>query len=185
MRISVSGISNFEVTPALRDYAEKKIGRLSRHFNYLNNDSIEAKVKMHVENGRHIVEVTLSTGDLLLRGEEENKDMYAAIDLVADKLDKQIEKYKTKLVRSLRKNIPREATVLEDLNRDMEKEEEEKFRVVKIKRFPVKPMSVDEAILQMDLLGHNFFVFNNAETEEINVVYRRKDGNYGLIAPEY
>ncbi|MGB9812196.1 MAG: ribosome hibernation-promoting factor, HPF/YfiA family [Thermovenabulum sp.] len=185
MRVSVSGVSNFEVTPALRDYAEKKIGRLSRHFNYLNNDNIEAKVKMHVENGRHIVEVTLSAGDLLLRGEEENKDMYAAIDLVADKLDKQIEKYKTKLVRSLRKNVPKEAVVLEDLNKDVEKQDEENFKVVKTKRFPVKPMSIDEAILQMNLLGHSFFVFNNAETEEINVVYKRKDGNYGLIAPEY
>ncbi|TYP50908.1 ribosome hibernation-promoting factor, HPF/YfiA family [Thermosediminibacter litoriperuensis] len=178
MKVTVSG-KNFEVTPALKEYAEKKIGKLSRHFNYLNNDNLEAQVTLHVEKDRHIVEVTIPVNDMILRGEEETKDMYSSIDLVVDKLEKQIEKFKTKLTKALRKNSAKNGAVAEG-----EIAEEDEPKVVKIKRFAIKPMSIDEAVLQMNLLGHNFFVFTNAETDEINVVYKRKDGDYGLIFPE-
>ncbi|ADL08343.1 ribosome hibernation-promoting factor, HPF/YfiA family [Thermosediminibacter oceani] len=178
MKVTVSG-KNFEVTPALREYAEKKIGKLGRHFNHLNNDNLEAQVTLHVEKDRHIVEVTIPVNDIILRGEEETQDMYSSIDLVVDKLNRQIEKYKTKLTKALRKNSNKNDAVVES-----EIPEENEPRIVKVKRFAVKPMSVDEAVLQMDLLGHDFFVFVNAETDEINVVYKRKDGDYGLIVPE-
>ncbi|MDN5331213.1 MAG: putative sigma-54 modulation protein [Tepidanaerobacteraceae bacterium] len=178
MKVSVSG-KNIEVTPALREYAEKKIGKLSRHFNYLNNDNLEAQVTFHVEKGRHIVEVTIPVNDIILRGEEETQDMYSSIDLVVEKLERQIEKFKTRLTKALRRESQKESGLTLD-----EQAEDEELKVVKVKRFAVKPMNVDEAVLQMNLLGHNFFVFTNAETDEINVVYRRKDGNYGLIVPE-
>jgi len=179
MKVSVSG-KNIEVTPALREYAEKKIGKLSKHFNYLNSDNLEAQVTFNVEKGRHIVEVTIPVNDIILRGEEETQDMYSSIDLVAEKLEKQIAKFKTRLTKALR----REAQRANSLALEEPTEEEEELKVVKVKRFAVKPMHVDEAMLQMNLLGHNFFVFINAETDEINVVYKRKDGNYGLIVPE-
>jgi putative sigma-54 modulation protein len=178
MKVSVSG-KNIEVTPALREYAEKKIGKLSRHFNYLNSDNLEAQVTFHVEKDRHIVEVTIPVNDIILRGEEETQDMYSSIDLVVEKLERQIEKFKTKLTKALRRDSQKaNGAMLE------EEAEDEELKVVKVKRFAVKPMSVDEAVLQMNLLGHNFFVFTNAETDEINVVYKRKDGDYGLIVPE-
>lgn len=178
MKVTVSG-KNIEITPALREYAEKKIGKLGKHLNYLNNDNLEAQVTLHVQKERHIVEVTIPVNDIILRGEEETQDMYSAIDLVAEKLEKQIEKYKTKITKALRKDFPKNIVALKD-----EEDEEEELKVVKVKRFAVKPMNVEEAILQMNLLGHNFFVFTNAETEQINVVYKRKDGDYGLIVPE-
>ncbi|MCG0275598.1 MAG: ribosome-associated translation inhibitor RaiA [Thermosediminibacteraceae bacterium] len=178
MKVTVSG-KNIEITPALREYAEKKIGKLGKHLNYLNNDNLEAQVTLHVQKERHIVEVTIPVNDIILRGEEETQDMYSAIDLVAEKLEKQIEKYKTKITKALRKDFPKNIVALQD-----EEHEEEELKVVKVKRFAVKPMNVEEAILQMNLLGHNFFVFTNAETEQINVVYKRKDGDYGLIVPE-
>jgi putative sigma-54 modulation protein len=117
--------------------------------------------------------------DIILRGEEETQDMYSSIDLVVEKLERQIEKFKTRLTKALRRESQKESGLILE-----EQAEDEELKVVKVKRFAVKPMNVDEAVLQMNLLGHNFFVFTNAETDEINVVYRRKDGNYGLIVPE-
>ena len=107
--------------------------------------------------------------------------MYASIDMVIDKLERQIRKNKTKLG----KRIRQESVIPDNFEIKEEIEEEQNFKVVKSKRFAIKPMDVEEAILQMNLLGHNFFVFSNAETDEVNVVYKRKDGNYGLIEPEF
>jgi putative sigma-54 modulation protein len=119
---------------------------------------------------------------LKLRGEESTDDMYASIDLVIDKLEKQIDKYKTKLSRKIRDgNI--KSIVNEQVQRSPVDEDEP--RIVRTKRFTMKPMPVEEAILQMNLVGHDFFVFTNADTDQVNVIYRRKDRNYGLIEPDF
>ncbi len=166
---------NIEVTPALRNYVEKKLGKVVKHFETVG----EISVLLTVVKGRHSVEVTLPLQGILLRGEESTMDMYASIDLVVEKLDKQIEKQRTKLARRLRMDQKQEASEMPPHFMD----EEEEYPVVKTKRFAVKPMDVQEAIMQMNLINHDFFVFRNAETEEVSVVYRRKDGQYGLIEP--
>ncbi|MEW6621856.1 MAG: ribosome-associated translation inhibitor RaiA [Bacillota bacterium] len=174
MNINVRG-KNLQVTPALRDYVEKRIGKLGRFF----DTNEEAQVTLSVARDRHRVEVTIPLNGYLLRGEEETGDMYASIDLVIDKLEKQVEKYKTRLARKLRD------VTIKDFARSGEVNEDEEPRVVRTKKFAFKPMPVEEAVMQMNLIGHNFFVFSNAETEEVNVVYKRKDGHYGLIEPEF
>lgn len=183
MRITVRG-KNVEVTDALRDYVTKRLGKLEKFF-----ELDEVQVTLLVERERRVVEVTIPFNGIILRGEEETNDMYSSIDLVVDKLEKQIEKYKTKLLARRLKNNKGAAAVQvnpgEQLAIGEEKKEANGPRIVRTKRFAVKPMPVDEAVMQMNLLGHSFFVFTNAETEEVNVVYRRKDGNYGLIEPYF
>ncbi|NLA12196.1 MAG: ribosome-associated translation inhibitor RaiA [Firmicutes bacterium] len=179
MEINIRG-KNIEVTEALVDYAQKKVGKLTK---YLNRPK-EVQVVMTVIRNEHIVEVTVILNGLILRGEESTGDMYASIDMVVDKLEKQLVKYKTRLSKSLRQQSIRD---LGEKWIPVEEKEErsEEERVVKTKQFPLKPMHLEEAIMQMNLLGHDFFVFANAETETVNVLYRRKDGDYGLIVPEY
>src|SRR5699024_3677298 len=124
--------------------------------------------------------------DLLLRAEEHHADLYAAIDLVVDKLERQIRKYKTKVNRKFRQKGAAKHVFaeLEKEAKDIaEEEESDEIEIVRTKRFNLKPMDSEEAILQMDMLGHSFFVFTNAETNDTNVVYKRKDGKYGLIEP--
>lgn len=179
MKFNVRG-ENIEITNALKEYAERKVGRIEKYFD--TPPTSEVKVTMKVEKDVHSVEVTIVFPNLVLRGEEENIDMYAAIDLVVEKLERQIKKYKTKINRKFRLDGS-----LKNLFKDSatnNKEDEEEIKVVRIKRFNIKPMDIEEAILQMDMLGHSFFVFSNSETEEMNVVYKRKDGKYGLIEPE-
>lgn len=176
MNFAVRG-KNTQVTDALRNYVEKRLGKLDKHF----EGEGEATVTLKVEKERHAVEVTIIVGGMILRAEEASGDMYASIDMVVEKLEKQIEKYKTKLARQTRQNSFR----VIGGNGNAPDEEEFTPKVVKTKRFAIKPMTVDEAVLQMNLLGHDFFVFSNAETEEVNVVYRRRDGNFGLIEPEF
>ena len=171
MQISVRG-KNIEITDALRDYVLKKLKKLDRYF----DGAGEGQATLTVEKDRHRVEVTITVNGLLLRGEDVSPDMYASVDLVVDKLEKQVEKYRTKIARRVRTGLP-------SVPETREAELDEAPRVVRNKRFPMKPMQVEEAILQMNLLGHDFFVFSSAETEEVNVVYRRKDGNFGLIEP--
>lgn len=174
MRLTVRG-KNLEVTDALRDYVAKRLGKLEKFF-----ELDEVLVTLLVERENHVVEVTIPFNGMILRGEEETGDMYSSIDLVVDKLEKQIEKYKTRLLsRRYKTQAPREA---QPVDREKEVREDEP-KIVRTKRFAIKPMPVDEAVMQMNLLGHSFFVFTNAETEDVNVVYRRKDGNYGLIEP--
>jgi len=174
MNINVRG-KNFQITPALKDHVERRIGKLGRFF----DTDQEAQVTLTVEKDRHKVEVTMPLNGYLLRGEEETGDMYASIDLVIDKLEKQVEKYKTRVSRKIRDASIREMPPLSEIA------EEEEPQLVRTKRFALKPMPVEEAIMQMNLIGHSFFVFSNADTEEVNVVYKRKDGNYGLIEPEF
>jgi putative sigma-54 modulation protein len=176
---------NIEVTPALRDYAEKKFGRLEKYFE--NTSSFTCHVTLRVLRGEQTVEVTIPMPGLILRAEDTHSDLYAAIDLVVEKLERQIRKYKTKVNRKSRQ-IPSTAQLFVELepqeNVGMEEEDDAGISVVRTKRFNLKPMDAEEAVLQMDMLGHSFYVFSNADTAEVNVVYRRKDGRYGLIEPE-
>lgn len=173
MKITVRG-KGTQVTNALKEYVEKRIGRLDKFF----IENTEAQVTLTVEKDRHVVEVTIPVNGYIIRGEEETGDMYASIDLVVDKLEKQIEKYKTKLARRVKNGSLKDFVGKNDSSL-------EEPKIVRTKSFSIKPMPPEEAILQMNLLGHSFFVFSNAETDQVNVVYRRKDGNYGLIEPEY
>ena len=143
------------------------------------------QVTLSVDSEGHKVEVTIPLNGMILRGEEATSDMYTSIDLVTEKLEKQIEKHKTKLYKSHRTIGLRQA-ITEEIQRDLElPENTEKFKIVRSKRFALKPMDEEEAIMQMNLLGHNFFMFYNAKSEEVNVVYKRKDGDYGLIEPNF
>ncbi|MGE5672745.1 MAG: ribosome hibernation-promoting factor, HPF/YfiA family [Mycobacterium leprae] len=169
MQLAVRG-KNIEITNALREYLERKVGRIEKFI----DQPISAQVNMYVERGRHIVEVTAALNGLLLRGEEATNDMYASIDLVSDKLEAQVKKYKARFERRGKENGTAEP--VESAEGD--------GRLVKTKHFPVKPLNLEEAIVQMNLLSHDFFVFANADTERINVLYRRKDGDYGLLEPE-
>jgi putative sigma-54 modulation protein len=180
MRFDIRG-KNIEITDALRDYTTKRLSKLERYF----DDVKEASVALSVDSEGHKVEVTIPINGMILRGEEATDDMYSSIDLVEEKLEKQINKYRTKLFRHYRG-----AGFRKSMQEEMEKEanksnKEETFNVVRTKRFALKPMDEEEAIMQMNLLGHNFFVFFNANTEEVNVVYKRKDCNYGLIEPHF
>ena len=184
MKIQVRG-KHLDVTEALQSYVEKKIGRLEKYFHAPSNQTVT--VTLSVIKDLHAVEVTMPLDGFVIRAEEKSGDMYASIDLVSDKLEKQIEKNKSKLNKRLKQEgihtlfiepgeAPAAVTVAEEADED---------EVVRVKRFAVKPMPIDEAIMQMDLLGHDFFVFSNADTEEVNVVYKRKDGQYGLIEPTF
>ena len=182
MKFMISG-RDIKVTEALKDYAKEKIGKISKYFD--EDTVIEAQISLHVENERHMVEVTMFVDGLILRGEKETGDMYASIDGVADKLVRQVRKYKSKIRRKLREEkLEFEEEIVEARHED-EEEEDEELKIVRTKRFAMKPMGVQEAAMQMDLLDHDFFVFSNAETDEVNVVYKRNDGNYGLIEPTF
>lgn len=174
MRITING-KNIEVSDYLRDLVTKKVAKLDKYF----PEDTEAHVLLAVERNRHIVEVTIPYSGGIIRGEEVSGDMYASIDTVLAKVEKQINRHRTKLEKSLREDAF--AADYEDYQDD---EEEEEHSVVRVKRFSIKPMDVEEAVLQMELLGHSFYVFENAEDGQVNVVYKRKDGNYGLIEPE-
>lgn len=181
MQVTVRG-KNIEVTDALRDYVERKLGRFQKYF----YRPVTAQVALGVERGRHIVEITLPIDGFLLRGEEASEDMYASVDQVVDKLERQIHKFKTRINRKLRRDGNNHRGIVAENggeNAGGAEEWAQEPGVVRVKRFPVKPMDVEEAILQMNLLGHDFYVFTHAETEEINVLYRRRDGGYGLIEP--
>ncbi|MGE5550165.1 MAG: ribosome hibernation-promoting factor, HPF/YfiA family [Bacteroidota bacterium] len=176
MKILVKG-KNIEISDSLREYAEKKVTKVGKFF---TTSPLAAQITMGTERGMHVVDVTVQLKDLLLRGEEKTNDMYASIDGAIEKIERQILKFKTRINRRLRSENEVVAASVPGIEEMLDEP-----HVVKTKRFAVKPMSVDEAIMQMDLLGHDFYVFSNAETEEVNVVYRRKDGNYGLIEPEF
>ena len=163
------------VTEAIKTYIDEKIEKLQKYF---DNDEIEAKILIKVANNKQIIEVTIPTNKFTLRAEERNDDLYAAIDLVIDKLEGQIRKNKTKL----NKKYTKEPVV--DFNFDIidsYDEEEEEELIVKRKKIDLKPMDEEEALLQMELLNHDFFMFKNSEEECISLLYRRKDGKFGII----
>lgn len=175
MRTIVKG-KNIEITPALRNYATKKTSKLEKFFE--DGPEVSCEVMMRVERELDIVEITLQVNGLLMRGEEQTEDMYASIDGAVEKVERQVRKFKTKYLSRF------QGPKLGELITVQEEKDADAPRIVRTKRFAFKPMSADEAVMQMELLGHSFFVFNNAATQEVNVVYRRKDGNYGLIEPE-
>ncbi|QGU00393.1 Ribosome hibernation promoting factor Hpf [Candidatus Syntrophocurvum alkaliphilum] len=180
MKLDIRG-KNIDLTDALKDYTTKRLSKLERYI----DDVKEAQVALSVEGEGHKVEVTIPLNGVILRGEEATDDMYSSIDKVIDKLEKQIEKHKTKLYKRHR-GVGLKQGIQEEIQKELNKEDKtEKFKVVRTKRFAMKPMDEEEAIMQMNLLGHSFFVFFNAETEEVNVVYKRVDGNYGLIEPNF
>jgi putative sigma-54 modulation protein len=171
---------NLEMTSPLRSYAEEKVTRLQRFVDQITS----VHVILSIEKHRQIAEVTLRVRDLTIRGEESSNNLYSAIDLVTDKIERQILRYKEKIVehsgRGSAKSRPRDDGSLEEV----EPFSEEIPRIVKTKRFAMKPLFPEEAVVQMGLLGHSFFVFRNARTQEVNVLYRRQDGDYGLIEPK-
>lgn len=173
MKINIHG-SKVEVTDAIRAHIEEKIGRLDRYLE--NPDDVTATVAIRVKGKDQTVEVTIPVKKFILRGEESHNDLYAAIDIVSDKLERQIRKNKTRMKKKIDKtNI--------DFNFDfeIENDEKEEGKIVKRKSIEMKPMSEEEAILQLELLGHSFFVFQNIETGDTDVLYRRTDGDYGII----
>lgn len=182
MNFNIRG-ENIEVTPAIRSYVEKKVGKLERFFDEPLTSPVH--VNLQVINKQQIIEITIPMTQLLLRGEETHTDMYAAIDLVVEKLERQIRKHKTKVNRKFRQEGSLKYMFTNELGNGVTVEEDEdELEIVRTKRFSLKPMDAEEAILQMDMIGHSFFVFSNAVTNETNVVYLRKDGRYGLIEPQ-
>lgn len=176
MQIFIKG-KGLHVTDAMRAHAEEKIGHLQHYFDHI----IDAHVTMRTERANQIVDVTLHLPHYIIKAEERSPDMYASIDLVRDRLEQQIRKYKTRLIdRHHRANGKLQAS-LEPA--PTSEESEEAPRIVRTKRFDVKPMHPEEAVHQMVLLGHDFFVFINVQTDQINVLYKRKSGDLGLIEP--
>ncbi len=178
MRLQVKG-KNLDVTDSIRSYAEQKLSKLDKQL----NDATEVELELRVEKNpsiaaNQIAEATVWTKGPTLRAREASEDMRASIDQLTEKLVRQVRHYRDKRShRGSRNNVPVDegVTPLQDDQLDQQ--------IVKTKQFPVKPMTAEEAVLQLELIGHDFFMFRNAETDEVNVVYRRKDGGYGLIEP--
>src|SRR5699024_5083611 len=179
-RYNVRG-ENIEVTEAIRNYVEKKVGKLERYFSDSPEATAHVNLKVYTEKTAK-VEVTIPLPYLVLRAEETSPDLYASVDLVVDKLERQIRKYKTKINRKSRE------TAMTDIDHESIFKEENgteengnELEIVRTKRLSLKPMDSEEAVLQMNMLGHNFFIFEDAETNGISIVYGRRDGKYGLI----
>ncbi|MEO4054194.1 ribosome-associated translation inhibitor RaiA [Solibacillus sp. CAU 1738] len=168
---------NIEVTPAIREYVENKIEKVERYFS--DDINANANVNLKVYNDKQTkVEVTIPMKNLTLRAEERHDDMYAAIDLIVDKLERQIRKHKTKVNRKFREGA---GVYFANITQSGIPVTEEEYSVVRTKQFDLKPMDQEEAILQMNMLGHDFYIFTDAESDSTNIVYKRKDGKYGLI----
>ncbi len=179
MQLIITG-KNMEVSDWLETYVRKKIGKLDRYM----SDPAEAQIELSEESTkdvqhRQIVQVTIFKNGTIMRGEERSADMPAAIDAVVDKLERQIKRYKEKGAAKKRRA---QAEVLEAETTPLA--EEEAARIVRIKRFHIQPITEEQAIDQMELLGHSFFLFQNAANNQLNVIYKREDGNYGLLGPE-
>ena len=175
MNFMISG-KNLEVSDGLRAAVEDKLGKLERYF----TPDTKCVVTLSVEKERQKVEVTIPVKGSIIRSEQVSNDMYVSIDLVEEVIERQLRKYKNKIVD--RKQVGgnfQQAYI----DREFEQEEDE-VKIIRTKKFAIKPMYPEDACVQMELLGHNFFVFNNAETNEVNVVYKRKGGTYALIEPE-
>lgn len=175
MNLVISG-KNIDITEGLRSAVEDKIGKLERYF----TDSTEVHVTLSTEKNRQKIEVTVPMKGSIIRAEETSTDMYVSIDLVEEVIERQLRKYKNKLI-----DKEQNAAHLNRAFIDEDAYEEEEIQIIRSKKFAMKPMDPEEACVQMELLGHSFFVFRNSETEEVNVVYKRKDNTYGLIEPEF
>ena len=175
MNLVISG-KNIDITEGLRAAVEEKIGKLERYF----NDSTEVHVTLSTEKNRQKIEVTVPMKGTIIRAEETSTDMYVSIDLVEEVIERQLRKYKNKLIQKEQTGAQFSKGFVDEDTYD-----EEEISIIRSKKFAMKPMDPEEACVQMELLGHTFFVFRNSETDEVNVVYKRKDNTYGLIEPEF
>lgn len=174
MKFTISG-KNIEVTDGLKSAIRDKLGKLERYF----TPDTEIIVTLSVEKERQKIEVTIPVKGNIIRSEQVSNDMYVSIDLVEEIIERQLKKYKTKIV-----DKHQEAGSFSKMYMDNDYMDEEEVKIVRTKKFDIKPMYPEDACVQMELLGHGFFVFINAETDQVNVVYRRKGDTYGLIEPE-
>lgn len=176
MRFTITG-KNIEVTEGLRSAIIEKIGKLDKYF----STEMDATVTLSVEKERQKIEVTIPVKGNIIRAEEVSNDMYVSIDLVEEIIERQLRRYKTKLVDAKQAAAEFSKSYIE---KDYDDDDAE-VKIVRSKRFGIKPMNPEEACVQMELLQHNFYVFLNSETDEVNVVYKRKNNTYGLIEPEF
>lgn len=190
LRYNVRG-ENIEVTDAIREYVEAKVGKVEKYFTDVPEANAHVNLKMYSDKTAK-VEVTIPLPNVVLRAEETSPDMYGSVDLVSDKLERQIRKYKTKVNRRQRRQTveapePVDPDLLDTHVEGLDGEETEQLEsdagveIVRTKQLDLKPMHAEEAVLQMDMLGHDFFIFEDAETESTNIVYKRHDGKYGLL----
>lgn len=175
MRYTISG-KNIDVTEGLRTAITDKLSKLERYF----TPDTEVIVTLSVEKERQKIEVTIPVKGNIIRSEQVSNDMYVSIDLVEEVIERQLRKYKNKIVEKNQSGGNLQKAFIEK-----EYEDNEEIKIARIKRFDAKPMYPEDACIQMELLGHSFFVFRNAESDDVNVVYKRKGGTYGLIEPEY
>ena len=166
---------NIDVTEGLKSAVQEKLGKLERYFTL----ETEIHVTLSVEKDRQKIEVTIPVKGNIIRSEQVSSDMYVSIDLVEEVIERQLRKYKTKIVNQQQAGGNFQKEFVED-----EFLEDEEVKIIRTKKFGIKPMYPEDACVQMELLGHNFYVFRNAETDEVNVVYKRKGNTYGLIEPE-
>ncbi|MGT2888255.1 ribosome-associated translation inhibitor RaiA [Streptococcus didelphis] len=178
IKFSIRG-ENIEVTDAIRNYVESKLAKIEKYF--VEDNEIDTRVNLKVYREKTAkVEVTIHLDSVTLRAEDVSQDMYGSIDLVVDKIERQIRKNKTKIAKKHREKIPTGHVFTSEFEAE-EVEEVPEIKIVRTKNLTLKPMSVEEARLQMELLGHDFFIYTDAENNETNVLYRREDGNLGLI----
>ena len=175
MNLVISG-KNLDITEGLRSAIEEKIGKLERYF----TDTTEVHVTLSTEKNRQKIEITIPMKGSIIRAEEVSSDMYVSIDLVEEVIERQLRKYKNKLI-----DKEQNAAHLSQSFIEADDFEVEDIQIIRSKKFAMKPMDPEEACVQMELIGHNFFVFRNSETDEVNVVYKRKGNTYGLIEPEF
>ncbi len=175
MRFVITG-RNIDVTEGLRAAVQEKIGKLERYF----TPDTEVLVTLSVEKDRQKIEVTIPVKGNIIRSEQVSSDMYVSIDLVEEIIERQLKKYKNKIID---KQQARDVFSDEYIEKDYD--EDDSVKIIRTKKFGIKPMDPEEACIQMELLGHNFYVFSNSETDEVNVVYKRKGNTYGLIEPEF
>ena len=177
MNFIISG-KNIEVTPGLKDNVISKLGKLERYF----TPDTEIIVTLSVEKDRQKIEVTIPVKGDIIRSEQTSTDMYVSIDLVEEVIERQLRKYKNKLIARHQEGGTFKQEFFEE---EPAIDSNDEIQIVRTKKFGIKPMFPEDACVQMELLGHDFFVFSNAETEEVNVVYKRKNGTFGLIEPEF
>lgn len=176
MRITITG-RNIELTPGIKEAVEEKLSKLEKYF----KPDTDVNVTLSVEKERQKIEVTIPTKGHTIRAEEVSNDMYVSIDLVEETLERQLIKYRTKIIS---KKMNAAANFKAEYLEEQIEEDDEEIKIVRSKRYDLKPMYPEDACIQMELLGHDFFVFVNAETDEVNVVYKRKANTYGIIEPE-
>ena len=170
---------NIEVTPAIREYVESKVGKIEKYFDEMPEANAHVNLKIYSDRTGK-AEVTIPLPNIVLRAEETSPDLYGSIDLVVDKLERQVRKYKTKINRKSREKGFEMTTDISALEEQVD-ENNGHLEIVRTKRLSLKPMDSEEAVLQMNMLGHNFFIFEDSETNGTSIVYRRKDGKFGLI----